>query len=250
MDLKDWEDRYYAFLEKHIENYIKDMGDDLVVPNPLQSKNQQLLAYRQKLQKLLHSEEVEEQFIQALKLINEKMPYMMPKEVWEQVFHDFSGCEANLLKFLEVEREGNSEEKGTGELLPLYKMYGLSSLTLEYCYDFGNMLFEQGSYAEAKLLMLFLIRLAPLAPEFWISAAICDVKMKDFSEAAEILKLAASFFPDNLPISLYLADNYLALGETANAKHQLELAKKILEREPSNWDTWKPMYDQLAKQAR
>src|SRR5262249_2268850 len=120
MDLKEWENRYNTALKEQIDLYLKEKGDELYTPNPLQSKEQQLAAYRNNLMQLIHNPVAEEQFAQALTLIRDQMPQTVSKEIWDSVVNDFSGCEANLINYLESDlNKKEAGEEVEEEFLPI-----------------------------------------------------------------------------------------------------------------------------------
>lgn len=97
--------------------------------------------------------------------------------------------------------------------------------------------------------MLFLMQIAPQIPEFWIAAAMCDKKMGQYQMAIDLYKYAQTIFPENPSLYLYCADNYLSLGDTFNAKIELETFKKILNSSPNDCVQWQPTYEYLIGKA-
>ncbi len=239
MKLKEWEKHYDEKIENQIEEYLNEKGDELVVPNPLRTKEQQIATYRHDLKELLNSKSAEELTAKALTTICNLMRQVVSKEVWESLSDQFSHCEENLLRYLQ------EDEKKDTAIIPIYQMCGLSSETLMHCYTFGQSLFNQKEYADSKVIMLFLAYISPQIPEFWIAAAMCDKQMEQYQSAINIYTLAETTFSENPSLYLYCADAYLCLNDSYNAKIQLESAKRLFDRFPDEWTKWEKTYTYL-----
>ncbi len=246
MKLKEWKEHYDKIMDENIDIYPEEKGSELVVPDPLKSKEYQLALHRKSLSEMIHSKKADEIISEALKLICNQMPQTISKDVWDSVSEEFSHCEYNILQYLEADEEDEDSEDQSDTYVPIYKMCGLSLQTLKYCYTFGQFLYEKKEFEHSKSVMLFLMQIAPQIPEFWIATAMCDKKMGNFQAAIDVYELAETIFPDNPSIYLFCADNCLASGDTTNAKIQLDYAKELIDHTSNTNSQWKPTYDYLS----
>lgn len=247
MNLKEWKQKFDQSIEETINSYLKEKGDELVTPNPLKSKEQQLEEHRQNLMLLIHSPAADEQFRQALIIIRDQMPQTISKEEWDVIHNEFINCESHLLQVFEADaKTGNTE----GGFVPIYQLCGFSVSTLSKIYAFGQSLYQKGAFSDSKLVMLCLMRLAPNVVEFWIAAAMCDKQLKNYQAAIEIYKMAQTAFPENASLYLYCADNYLHQNDKMNAQAQIDTAKSMLDQNPGEWAQWQDFYDYLTSRAK
>ena len=204
---------------------------------------------------MIHSKTTDDVINQALKLICNRMPQSVSKDLWESVSENFSQCEEKLELFLEADSSQNKTSDLETEVdledvyIPIYEMCGISLQTLEHCYAFGQSLYEKKEFANSKLVMLFLMKIAPEISEFWISAAMCDKQMGNYDSAINIYKLAEAAFPDNPSLYLYCADNCIARGDITNAKIQLDAAKNVFSLNADAAAQWQPTYEYLLAKA-
>lgn len=245
MELEEWKETYDQSLEDRIEQYTLESEAEIVKPNPLQSREQQLTAFKLNLQNILDSEDAGKEMRHALEILNKQMPQSIPKDTWDLIQKEFSSCEENLLSYLEAHQESHKDE-----FVPIYQMYGFSVPTLIHCYEFGQSLYNKKSYGDAKSVMLFLIRLSPLMPEFWIAAGMCEKQMGRHQEAIQLFQLAQTIFPDQASLHIYCADNYLAINDKSHARIELEGAKEIFTLNPLSQDQWRATYDFLWEKAK
>ncbi|MBA3602400.1 MAG: hypothetical protein H0W50_01870 [Parachlamydiaceae bacterium] len=253
MELKQWEKHYDKVIENQIDLYMKEKGNELVMPDPLRSKEFQLSGYRDQLAQLIHSKTADDVINQALSLICNQMPQAVAKEVWDSVSEEFCHCEENISRYLEADAQkerSNQPHQESDPIIsediytPIYEMCGLSLETLNHCYAFGQSLYKNEP-DNSKFVMLFLMKIAPQICEFWVSAAMCDKQMGRYQAAIEIYKLAEIAFPDIPSLYLYCADNYIADGDITSAKIQLEAAKNVLSQSTETTAQWQKTYEFL-----
>ncbi len=219
MDLKEWEKHYDKVLENQINFYLKDKGNELVMPDPLKSKEFQLSGYKDQLTQLIHSKTADDVINQALSLICNQMPQTVTTEVWGSVKEEFCHCAEKIASYLDADAKKDISENGYNlnksddVFIQIYEMCGLSLQTLNHCYSFGQSLFDKNEFDNSKVIMLFLMKIAPLISEFWVASAMCDKKMGRYQSAIDIYKLAETDFPNNPALYLYCADNFLSLGD-------------------------------------
>lgn len=245
MELKEWQDKYNNTLNERIEQYTSDHENEIVKPNPLLSPEQQMEAFKHKAQEAIHPKEVDEQMGHALELLCNVMSHSVPKETWDRIHDQFSNSEERLLKYLEADKNPTEDK-----FVPIYEMCGFTVPTLVHCYEFGQSLYNKKSYKDAKSIMLLLMRISPLMPEFWIAAAMCEKQMGNYSAAIQLYHLAQSIFPDQASLHLYCADNQLAMGDKLHAQNELESARKIFEVNPQSQAHWRSTYDFLKEKAK
>lgn len=245
MELKEWQDKYDNLLKNRVDQYTSEHEDEIVKPSPLQSREQQLTAFKLNFQNIIESKEANEQMHHALELISNLMPQSLPKETWDQISEEFSTCEEKLLSYLEEHKEP-SEDK----FVQIYEMCGFTIPTLIHCYEFGQSLYNKKMYSDAKSIMLFLVRICPLMPESWIAAGMCEKQMGNYLAAVQLYQFAQSLFPDEASLHLYCADNYLALGDKQLAQIELEAAKKNFDINPQSQAQWRSTYDFLLDKAK
>lgn len=245
MELKEWQDKYDNLLNERIEQYTLEHENEIAVPNPLQSKEQQVKAFKLKAQEAFHPKEADEQMRHALELICNQLPQNLPKETWDRINEQFSSSEENLLNYLE-----DNQEVADDGFVSIYEMCGFTISTLVHCYEFGQSLYNKKSYKDAKSIMTLLMRISPLMPEFWIAAGMCEKQMGNHLAAVQLYKLAQTAFPDEPSMHIYCADNQLSLGNKLEAQIELEAARKIFDVNPQSQAQWRSTYDFLLDKAK
>lgn len=245
MELEEWKETYEISLKNRIEIYTAEHATEIIKPNPLMNTEQQLSVFKLNLQNIIDSNEANEEMRHALAILSKLMPHSIPKETWDLIHEEFSSCEEKLLSYLEEHQE--TSENG---FVPIYEMCGFTVPTLVYCYEFGQSLYNKKYFKDAKSIMLFLIRLSPLMPEFWIAAGMCEKQLGHHQEAIQLFQLAQTVFPDQASLHIYCADNYLAINQNKHAQIELEGAKKIFDNNIQSLDQWRSTYDFLLNKAK
>lgn len=240
MELKEWEEKYKALIDERIDDYTVDHEDEIVKPDALQSKELQLESFKHKIQESLQSKDQSDQMQHALKILSQQMPHYVSKETWDAINEEFCNCEANLLNYLEENKEPTVDD-----FVPIYEMCGFTVPTLVHCYEFGQSLYNKESYEDARAVMRFLMYLSPLMPEFWIAAAMCEKQLGNYLDAIRLYQLALTLFPDQVSLHLYCADNYIQIGDKLHAQLALEAAKKNLDANPQGQAQWGATYEFL-----
>lgn len=151
-----------------------------------------------------------------------KYNYLTEREV-DKFDKEIEGFAERLLEFDANKPLGN---------LSFQEFFGISNF-IPYClYTVAYNLHEKELYAAAGNLFFYLTLINPYVKDHWKGLGIAEKKNRRYEAALSAFAMNTLLDLEDPSPHLFSAECYIALKDIENAKHELELAQKLLEDRP------------------
>ena len=128
-----------------------------------------------------------------------------------------------------VPQEGENQSSSD---LSLQETLNISDDTIRRLYECGNHAYEKNNFVGATGVFLLLMTLNPYIMEFWMALGMIQEKQGHTEQALNLFALGSLNFPSEPLFRVHLISCYLSLGQTEDAKLELEALTQISQQYP------------------
>lgn len=240
VDLKEKVKEYDRQLEEEVNQYIKEHGDEHIVPTPINPREAQLRKLKLDMLADLRDEEGQQELQEALLLIKEHLPRLVSLEEQEAAFEEF----AHAADHFEEAMSAVEDPQSTGGKV-MWEILGLSDETYQHCFDLMLSFYDNEQFQDAKKIASLLYMLHPARIDGGLYMGRCYDGLHEWQHAIDIYKILQENYPQDPTCRILCAYACINNGDKLAAKSHLDEGRKLLENTPELMDVWKEIVVQL-----
>ena len=224
-------------INEEMEKTVEDLANlEEFLPTSFKTVESQKMEYKQKLKEKFDANKTQNRLKETIQLIIDKLSYVAGPEASHKFEEELKNLPQNL--------ESYSQKVANDNLSPEEAQYnyqrvlGFSDDSITAIYQLGCDYFAKREIEPAEKIFELLIYLCPEVASHWICDGLCLEQKKDLQGALVAFKIASDVNPDNVQGTLCYIRCLNELGQTAEAKTELENLEKFLANKNELKNDW------------